>query len=208
MDNKAKKIAQKIYEKSSTVAFFFQRLRIWSRTSILFYIVMLHYIILWAISLPNITSPQATMISTITGLATPITAFYTHSGKQLYKEYVDMVYTNEIVKAVDHIGFIIDKFRLFPVFFMVYYIALLAMVVKWGIMLGDDLSGQQAAFISSFAGSASIVFGFVVTTGETNMKTEEIYTERYDVDVEGEEEKNKKGTNNGTRNTRNTRKTK
>lgn len=169
---------QSIYNKISTITFLIQRLRLWSRAGLLLYIIFLHQLVFWVFGLPDITTAQTIIVAVITALATPITAFYIQSGRDLYREYVSLNYTNKWIERIDHIGFIIDKLRLFPLFLLCYYGFLLFLCITWGMSLGAELSVAQATFISTFAGSVTLIFGFFVTTGEVNMKLEEAYVKR------------------------------
>lgn len=174
----SEKFRQRLYNKISTISFVIQRLRIWSRMGLILYLVFLHQLVFWVFGLPDITTTQAIIVSVITALASPITAFYVKSGKDLYEDYVSMTYSNKWIERIDHIGFVIDKLRLFPLCMLIYYGFLLYMSINWGLSLGSELTMSQVAFISTFSGSASLVFGFFVSTGEVNMKIEEAYVKR------------------------------
>lgn len=173
---------QKLYNNIATVSFIIQRLRIWSRVILLLYVVFLHQLVFWVFGLPDITTAQAIIVSVITALASPITAFYIKSGKDLYRDYVSLKYSNKWIERVDNIGFVIDKLRLFPLFLLVYYGVLLYLSINWGLSLGDELTIAQTSFISTFAGTVTLIFGFFVTTGEVNMKIEEEYIKRNKID--------------------------
>lgn len=178
----SKQLRQRIYNKVSTFSFLLQRLRLWSRAGLLIYITFLHQLVFWVFGLPDITTAQTIIVSVITVLATPITTFYIQSGKNLYDEYVSLTYNNLWIECIDHIGFIIDKLRIFPLLLLCYYGFLLYMALAWGMDLGEQLSVAQATFISVFAGSVSLIFGFFVTTGEVNMKLEEVYVKRNQIE--------------------------
>lgn len=142
------------------------------------YLILLHQLVFWAFGLPDITTAQAIIVSVITALATPIMGFYIKTGRGLYEQYVSMEYKNKVTDVIEDIGFLVDKFRLFPLLLLVYYCFLLYSAIVWGMDLGADLSIAQATFISTFSGSASLIFGFFITTGEVNQKMEEVYTKR------------------------------
>lgn len=178
------KLGDKIYSKVVSISFIMQRLRIWSRLGLLTYIILLNNLVFWVFGLPDITTAQTVIVSVITALGTPIMAFYIKTGKGLYKEYVQMEYSNRFIEMIDHVGFIIDKLRLFPLFALVYYGVLLYMSIMWGLSLGDELTMAQATFISTFAGSTSMIFGFFISSGEVNMKLEQIYVKRHDISVD------------------------
>jgi len=177
---------QSLYNKISTLSFLIQRLRLWSRAGLLLYITFLHQLVFWVFGLPDITTAQTIIVSAITLLATPITAFYIQSGKDLYREYVALKYTNKWIERIDHIGFVIDKLRLFPLGLLCYYGFLLYMTVTWGMGLEQALTIPQATFISTFASSVTLIFGFFVTSGEVNMKLEEVYVKRNELEASGD----------------------
>lgn len=174
-------LRQKIYNCVSTLTFIIQRLRLWSRSGLVLYLILLHQLVFWVFGIPDITTAQTIIVSVITALATPIMAFYIKTGKGLYEQYVTMEYRSKFTSVIDDVGFIIDKLRLFPLFLLMYYFFLLYCSIMWGMDLGGGLSVAQATFISTFSGSASLIFGFFVTTGEVNMKMEEVYTRRYKI---------------------------
>lgn len=175
-------LRQRIYDNITTLSFMIQRLRIWSRLGLLLYIVLLHHVVFWVFGLPDITTAQTIIVSVITGLATPITAFYIKTGKGLYEQYVSLTYRNKFTEIIDHIGFVLDKLRVFPLAILMYYGFLLYISIAWGMELGTSLSVAQATFISTFAGSASLIFGFFVTTGEVNIKFEKVYVKRNNIE--------------------------
>lgn len=182
----SKSFRQSLYNKISTLSFLIQRLRLWSRGGLLLYITFLHQLVFWVFGLPDITTAQTIIVSAITLLATPITAFYIQSGKDLYREYVALNYSNKWIERIDHIGFIVDKLRLFPLGLLCYYGFLLYLTLMWGMSLGDELTVAQATFITTFAGSLSFMFGFFVTSGEVNMKLEEVYVKRNSINSSSE----------------------
>lgn len=172
-------LGKRIYNKTTTVAFIIARTRLWSRLGMIAYMFLLNQMVFWVFGLPDITTAQTVIISIITGLSTPLTAFYLRSGQELYRVYANLQYSNRTIAFIDHIGYTIDKFRLFPLLLVVYYSIMLYLALQWGMSLGDALSGQQAAFLTTFSSSTSIIFGFFITSGEVNMKLEEAYKERH-----------------------------
>lgn len=142
----------------------------------------------WVFTLPDITVPQTVIISIVTGLSTPLTAFYLRSGQELYRVYSNLDYDNRYIAAIDHIGYIIDKFRIFPLLMVTYYAIMLYVSLKWGMDLGVELSNQQAAFLTTLSGSTTIIFGFFIASGEVNMKLEEVYLDRHAIEREKSKE--------------------
>lgn len=175
-------IGKRIYEKTTTVAFILARTRLWSRLGMIAYMFLLNQMVFWVFGLPDISTTQTVIISIVTGLSTPLTAFYLRSGQELYRVYSNLSYSNKYIGAIDHIGYIVDKFRIFPLIMVLYYAIMLYLSLQWGMGLGTDLSTQQAAFLTTLSGSTTIIFGFFITSGEVNMKLEEVYEERHSIE--------------------------
>lgn len=156
----------------SKLRFIFERLRVFPRLFLSGYLVMLHLMLMWAIALPNITSPQSALISAIIGIATPLTKFYIDSNKLLYNDFQDFKYINNFFKYLDRFGYMLDRLRIFPLLFVTYYCASLSYIIYWAMNLGASLTPQQATFVSVYAGSASFVLGFFITTSKSNLENE------------------------------------
>lgn len=161
-----------------TVAFFFKRLRVFPRLFIIGYAIILHIMINWVIGLPDITTAQAIVTSAMVTIATPITKFYIDSGNNLYDYYSDMVYSYRIEKIIDLVGYIVDKMRLVPLLFVIHFTVTLVILLFWAFGLGDALTTAQATFISVFAGNASMVLGFYITSDSKNKEFEDQYKKR------------------------------
>jgi len=177
-------LGNSIYRKTTTIAFLSQRFRIWSRLGMLFYMYVLYNMVEWVYTLPDITTPQTTIISIIVGLSTPLATFYLKSGKELYSVYANLEYSNSVIAFIDHVGFVIDKFRIFPLIMLAFFGMMVYTSLMWGMDLGSTISMQQAAFLTTLSSASTFIFGFFITTGEVNMKLEEVYAERYNIDVE------------------------
>lgn len=162
----------------TNIKFIIERLRIVSRTFMTLYICVLAYGLAWATSLPDITSPQSALISALVGMATPLTKFYVDTGKNLYDDHENIMYSSRWVYYFDMFGYFLDKFRIFPVIFVAFFMYSWFDVLMWGMDLGSDLSNQQATFISIYTGAASLVFGFLVTSGDINLKLEKSFMKR------------------------------
>lgn len=165
-------------DRVDTMVFFFKRLRIVPRSFILGYAVILHYMINWVMGLSDITTAQAIITSAMVTMATPLTKFYIDSGNNLYEHYDDMVYGNRIMKYIDLVGYVTDKMRLVPLAFVVHFAVSLVILLFWAFNLSTELTTAQATFVSIYAGNASLVLGFYITSDTRNNKFEEQYKKR------------------------------
>lgn len=174
-------IGRYIYEKTTTAAFLTQRTRLWSRIGILFYLYLFYQMVLWVFSLPDITNAQAVIVGVVIGLSTPITAFYLRSGQQLYQYYAALEYSNRWIALIDHIGYIIDRFRIFPLIMLGFYGMVMYLSLDWAMAMGDSLSMQQTAFLTTLSSSCTFIFGFFISSGEVNLRLEEVYEKRHGI---------------------------
>ena len=170
--------SEKTLQAVTNTKFIIERLRIVSRCFMTLYICILAYALSWVTGLPDITSPQSALISALVGMATPLTKFYVDTGKNLYDDYEDIVYSNRWVYCLDMIGYFIDKFRVFPIAFVAFYMYSWFDVLMWGMGLGADLSNAQATFISIYTGAASLVFGFLISSGDISINLEKNFLKR------------------------------
>ncbi|ASV44196.1 hypothetical protein PBI_SCTP2_181 [Salicola phage SCTP-2] len=162
----------------SQTRFVMERLRIFARIFLIGYLYILSTMIDWATGLDNLNNAQTGLISTIVGLGTPLTKFYTDTGKELYDSYDNLEYKYSIVKWMDRIGFVINRWRIVPLIFVTYYVYSLYWVIMWAMELGSDLTNQQATFVSTYAASASMVLGFFINTKNINLNLEKDFFKR------------------------------
>ncbi len=179
-------IGRYIYEKTTTIAFLTQRTRLWSRLGVLCYLYLFYQMVSWVFTLPDITSAQTIIVGVVVGMSTPISAFYLRSGQELYQVYANMQYSNRWIAMIDHLGYIIDRFRIFPLIMMGFYGMVLFQSLGWAMGLGADLSMQQAAFLTTLSSASTFVFGFFVSSGEVNMQLEEVYERRHGIEHDRE----------------------
>lgn len=178
---------EKTLQAVTNIKFIIERLRIVSRTFMTLYICILAHGLVWVTGLPDITSPQSALISALVGMATPLTKFYVDTGKNLYNDYEGIRYSNRWVYYIDMFGYFIDKFRVFPVIFVAFFMYSWFDVLMWGMDLGGGLSNPQATFISIYTGAASLVFGFLVTSGDISLQLEKNFLKRQENNLaEGE----------------------
>lgn len=163
------------------ISFFFKRLRIISRFMLVGYAVILHIMINWVLGLPDITTAQAIITSVMVTMATPLTKFYIDSGNNLYDTYDDMIYSNRIVKYIDMAGYVTDRLRLVPVGFIIHFTVSLVILLFWAFGLGEALTVSQATFISIYAGNASMILGFYITTDSNNRDSVSSYKKRMNI---------------------------
>ena len=161
------------------VGFFLKRLRIFPRIFLVMYSFLMHHMVFWAMVQDNITAAQAILTSAIITMATPLTKFYVDTGNNLYDHYSDLSYTSEFMRIIDKIGYVIEKWRIFPLGFVTHFVITLGYAVFWAFGLGADLTNEQATFVSVFAGNASLVLGFYITSDNKNTKLEEQFLSRH-----------------------------
>lgn len=161
-----------------TVSFFFKRLRIIPRFFLLSYSIILHLMVLWVMGLDDITTAQAILTSAMVTMATPLTRFYIDSGNNLYDNYSSMNYNSSFSKFIDLVGYILDKWRLIPLLFVIHYAITLVILVFWAFGLEASLSSEQATFVSIYTANASLVLSFFITTDDKNKKLEDKFIER------------------------------
>lgn len=166
------------------VAFFFSRLRVMPRMFLIGYSVLIHLMLNWVMIQGDITSAQAILTSAIITMATPLTKFYIDSGSNLYDHFDELRYTNRYVNIVDNTGYLVDKWRIFPLAFVMHFAISFALIVLWSFGLGDILTNAQATFISIYGGNAALVLGFFITTDNKNRLLEEQYISRYKKRIE------------------------
>lgn len=163
--------------------FIIERLRVVARFLILCYTYLLVYMVSWATGMDDLTTAQSTLASTIVGIGAPLTKFYVDTGKNLYEGFDHLTYKNSFVKFLDKLGFMIDKWRLFPTAFIMIYGYTLFQSIMWGMDLGDDLTMQQVKFLGIYSGAMAFVIGFFLDIGKLNLKLEESYIVRKEINT-------------------------
>lgn len=163
----------------ANLKFILERLRILSRLFMVGYIIALYQAIQWVYGLPDLTGAQTAIASSITGVASIITKFYVDTGMNLYDDYEDIEYANTLVKTIDKIGYVIDKFRIFPILFVLFYTFFWYDVFVWAMSV-ENLSNAQATFVSIYSGIASVVFGLLITSGDISLNLEKNFMKRYE----------------------------
>lgn len=161
------------------IGFFLKRLRVVPRAFLLLYSWLLHYMVFWVMVQDNITAAQAILTSVIITMATPLTKFYVDTGDNLYRHYGNLVYDSDLMRYIDTLGYIIEKWRIFPMLFVSHFILTLGYSVFWAFGLGADLTNEQATFVSVYAGNASLVLGFYITSDNKNAELEQQFLERH-----------------------------
>lgn len=170
---------EKIVNFINDVAFFFKRLRVMPRVFLIGYSLLIHQMIMWVMTQPDITSPQAILVSAIITMATPLTKFYIDSGNNLYEHFREIEHNNSFITFIDTIGYMTEKWRIFPLFFVVHFAVTFVIAVFWAFGLGQELTNAQATFISIYGGNAALVLGFFITTDNKNKELEDQYLTRH-----------------------------
>lgn len=173
----------------SQVRFILERLRIFARIFLIGYMYVLYTLTQWIMGMDSISNAQSALASAIVGIATPLTKFYVDTGKNLYDSYETLEYKNSFVKYLDKFGFLLDRWRVFPTVFVSFFIWGLYTTIMWAMGLGNELTNQQVTFVSLYAGSASMVFGFFINTTESNINLEKDFIQRYNYNVENNDKK-------------------
>jgi len=149
------------------------------------YIITLYQAIQWVYGLPDITGAQSAILSSLASVAAVLTKFYVDTGKNLYDDYEDIQYINSFVMTLDKIGYIIDKFRVFPLIFVLFYLYFWYDVYVWAMHV-EVLSNPQATFISIYSGIASVVLGLFISSGDVSLNLEKNYLKRFESNVKDE----------------------
>lgn len=163
----------------SNLKFIIERLRIMSRIFMVGYMLVLYQALQWVYGLPDLSGAQSAIITTLTSVAAVMTKFYVDTGKNLYDDYEDIVYAHVIVEYIDKLGYIIDKFRIFPILFVLFYLVCWYDVFTWAMSL-ETLSDARATFVSIYSGMASVVFGLLISSGDISINLEKNFLSRYE----------------------------
>jgi hypothetical protein len=76
------------------------------------------------------------------------------------------------------LGYIVDKLRLVPLGFIIHFAVTLVILLFWCFGLGAALTTAQATFVSIYAGNASMILGFYITSDAKNKSFEDQYKKR------------------------------
>lgn len=162
----------------TNLKFILERLRVVSRLFMVGYMVALYQAIQWVYGLPDLTGAQSAILSSLAAVAPILTKFYVDTGRNLYDEYEDIKYANKFVMYLDKVGYIIDKFRLFPLIFVLFYLFFWYDSFIWAMSV-EVLSNAQATFISIYSGIASVVLGLFITSGDISLNLEKNFLKRF-----------------------------
>lgn len=176
----------------TNLKFILERLRVVSRLFMVGYMIALYQAIQWVYGLPDITGAQSAILSSLAAIASILTKFYVDTGRNLYDDYEDIKYANKMVMYIDKVGYIIDKFRLFPLVFTLFYLFFWYDVFIWAMSV-EVLSNAQATFVSIYSGIASVVLGLFITSGDVSLNLEKNFLKRFssNEDLEDSEDEKK-----------------
>lgn len=163
----------------SNLKFIIERLRILSRLFMIGYMVVLYQALQWVYGLPDLSGAQSAIMTTLASVAAVMTKFYVDTGKNLYDDYEDIEYAHPFVASIDKVGYIVDKFRIFPILFVLFYLFCWYDVFTWAMSL-EVLSDARATFVSIYSGMASVVFGLLISSGDISINLEKNFLSRYE----------------------------
>lgn len=175
----------------TNLKFILERLRVVSRLFMVGYMIALYQAIQWVYGLPDISGAQSAILSSLAAIASILTKFYVDTGRNLYDDYEDIKYANKFVMHIDKFGYIIDKFRLFPLIFVLFYLFFWYDAFMWAMSV-EVLSNAQATFVSIYSGIASVVLGLFITSGDVSLNLEKNFLKRFTANediVESDDEK-------------------